>query len=304
MLEVDTPSSDGATAASGQGADAVVASGPPVLRGRMWLSLGLLVGAFAPILANVVRVWWDNPEYSHGFLMPLVALWLAGQHKEEIRALTGSASLFAIPVLILALLARLVGELDYMNSIAPFAFVGGLGGILLAFVGWRGLKVFLPVLVVLLLACPLPGAVQQSLTLPLKTISSEFAVGLLDISGIPSFLEGAMIHLEGADSLWVADACSGIRSFISLLSIAIIACLVWNRHWVLKLLVILAAIPIAVFVNGFRIWLTGWLSVKVSPEAAAGAFHFFEGFALFALAGLLLLGFAALLGALFPRSDS
>ena len=207
----------------------------------------------------------------------------------------------AIPLLVVCILVRLMGELDFLVSLSPYAFVGALAGVLLGFFGWRGLDAFLPGLVALALACPLPGPVHRALTTPLKEASAQLAVGLLHVSGIPTVLDGSMIHLEGADSLWMADACSGVRSFISLLVVAIIACLIWRRHWTLKVLVVLAAVPIAILVNGLRIWLTGWLSVHAGPEAAAGAFHFFEGFALFAVAGLLLLGFAGFLGLLFPR---
>ncbi len=274
----------------------------PVQWWGLWIGLALVVVAFGDTLVYALQVWMNDPEYSHGFLMPVVALWVLWERRERLNALCGGTSLLAVPAVVFCVLVKLTNELDFVISLGPFAFVGALGAVILAFLGWRGLGIFMPVLIILLLACPLPGPVQQKLTLPLKEISSQLAVGLLQISGIPTVLDGTMIHLEGTDSLWVADACSGIRSFISLLSIAVVACLVWNRHWSMKLAVVLAAIPIAVLVNGLRIWFTGWLSVNYGPEAAEGAFHFFEGFALFAVAGVLLLAFAALLGKLFPRA--
>jgi len=147
----------------------------------------------------------------------------------------------------------------------------------------------------LLLMCPLPGRVERALTLPLKQYAAALATGLLDIVGVEATLDGNMIHLAGIDSLWVADACSGIRSLISLMSIAILACLYWRRGIVTKLALLAACVPISVFVNGLRIWLTGVLSVKVGPEAAQGFFHFFEGFVLFGLAALLLAAWAGFL---------
>jgi exosortase len=140
------------------------------------------------------------------------------------------------------------------------------------------------------------------LTVPLKSTASEIAVGLLNVTGVPTYLDGSVIQLPGAESLLVADACSGIRSLISLISLAVLASLLWKRHWVLKIATVVAAVPIAIVVNGLRIWLTGYLTVKVGPEAAEGAFHLLEGFVLFAVAGLLLWGFVTLLGALVPRS--
>jgi exosortase len=275
----------------------------PVDVRRLGLALGLFAAAFGPALVRVVGTWWDDPEYSHGFLMPPMAAWLLWQERARIRALRGGTSLFAVPLLGVCLLGPITAELHFVVSLAPFAFVGGLFAVLLAFFGWRGAWVFVPALVPLLLGCPLPGLVQDALTLPLKQVSAQFAVGLLQVSSVDAFLDGNVIHLPGTDSLWVADACSGIRSLISLLSLAVLACLVWRRHWALKVLVVLAAVPIAIAVNGLRIWLTGWLSVNVSPEAAAGVFHTLEGFVLFAVAGLLLWGFVGLLGVLVPRSD-
>ena len=265
-------------------------------------ALGLLVLAFLPTLLRTVRVWANDAEYSHGFLMPVVTAWMLWEGRARLRAQPGGSSLVAPPLLVVCLLGGITAELNFMVSLAPYAFVGGLFAVVLAFLGWRGAWTTVPALVPLLLACPLPGATAQALTVPLKQVSAQLAVGLLNVTGIPAHLDGATLRLPGTDSLWVADACSGIRSLLSLVSLAVIACLVWRRAWALKVAVVVAAVPIAILVNGLRIWLTGWLSVHVSPETAEGVFHVFEGFALFAVAGLLLWGFAGLLGVLFPRT--
>lgn len=268
------------------------------------LAVALVFAAFAPALVRMGRTWWFDPEYSHGLLMPFVAAWLLWDRREGARALRGGTSLLALPLLVVCLAAGITAELDFLISLAPYAFVGALGAVVLAFYGWRGLAWSFPVLVVLLLGCPLPGPVLERLTLPLKTVASQLAVGLLNVTGIQTFLDGNVITLPGTESLLVADACSGIRSLISLVSLAVLACLVWKRHWVVKLLVVAAAVPIAIVVNGLRIWLTGYLTVRVSPEAAAGAFHLLEGFVLFAVAGLLLWGFTALVGLVLPKDAS
>ena len=266
-------------------------------------ALALLVVAFGPVLLETGTRWATDPEYSHGFLLAAVAAWFLWRARGDLRRLGGGASVLAVPLLVLSLVALLLGQLDFMTSLGSYAFVLALAAVVLAYLGWRGLSLVGPALVTLVLACPLPGLVVERLTLPLKHVSAQLAVGLLDVSGIGAYLDGNVIHMPGAERLWVADACSGIRSLISLVSIAVVACLVWKRHWSLKLIVIAAAVPIAVFVNGARIWFTGWLSVHVSPEAASGTFHLLEGFALFAVAGLCLFGFAALLGFLVPGPD-
>jgi exosortase len=268
---------------------------------QLRVALALVVLAFAPTILRTAGIWWENPEYSHGLLMPLVAAWMAWSRRDRLRAMHSGTSLWAVPALLLGLAIRITAELQVAASLAPFAFVGSLGAVVLAFAGWRGLRVCFPVLVPLLLACPLPVQAEEALTLPLKGLSAEIAAGLLHLFGIPTFLDGNTLHLEGASSLWVADACSGMRSLLSLLSLAILSFLVWERHWSLKALVGVAAVAIAIVVNGLRIWTIAMLSVKVSPAAAEGAFHLLEGFVLFAVAGLLLLGFVWILGVLFPR---
>lgn len=263
-------------------------------------SFALLLVAFGPALGDLVDTWSFRDEYSHGFLMPLVAAWVIWEQRERWRTLRPRASILGVLVLVPCLASLLVSEMKVLIWLAPFAFVGSLLAIVLAHYGWASLRAALPPSIVLLLMCPLPGRVQDEITVPLKHVAAVLATGLLDLSGIPAALDGNLIRLPGIDHLWVAEACSGIRSFISLTSIAILFCLFWNRGWPLKLAVLLAAAPIAILVNGLRIWLTGYLSVKVSPEAAQGFFHDFEGLLLFAVAGILLVGWVLALNFLFP----
>jgi exosortase len=182
----------------------------------------------------------------------------------------------------------------------PYAFVGSLVAVVWGFYGWRAIRLSVPALVTLLLMCPLPGRVQEGLTVPLKHSAALLATGLLDLSGVAATLEGNLIHLPAIEDLWVADACSGIRSLIALVSLAVLACFLWRRHWLVHAAVLVSAVGIAILVNGLRIWITGMLSVHVSPDVAQGFFHFFEGFALFGVAALLLTLWAVLLGRLFP----
>jgi len=272
-------------------------------RHRLLLAImaGLLAAAFAPTVVELVHEWIIRPEYSHGFLMPPVAAWVLWERRKELAALRPAPSLMGVLLLVPSLAALLLGELKLFWFLKPYALVATLGSLLWAYYGWRGFRTCLPALVVLLLMCPLPGRVQRDLTLPLKRTAALFATGMLDLCGVHATLEGNLIHLPGIDTLWVADACSGIRSLISLFSLAILACMFWKRSWALRALVVLASIPIAVVVNGGRIWLTGWISARWGPEAAQGFFHFFEGVVLFLVGGAMLVGWAFLLGWIFPR---
>lgn len=261
----------------------------------------LLFACFAPTFRELVAEWILRPEFSHGFLMVAVAGWMVWERRAEFARLERCASIPGALVVAVCLGFLLLGEMKLSWFLKPYAFVGCAGGLVWAFHGWKGVRAFFPVLVVLFLMCPLPGRVERDLTLPLKRSAAILATGLLDVSGIHATLEGNIIHLPGIDQLWVADACSGIRSLISLSSLAILAALFWKRHWLLRLVVVLSCVPIAILVNSLRIWLTGFLSVKVSPDAAQGFFHFFEGLVLFGAAALLLWGWTALLARVFER---
>jgi len=260
-----------------------------------WLALALLACAVAPTIPELVAEWILRPEYSHGFLMPLVCAWVVWERRDRLAALPRRDTIAGWIVVAFSMLLLLLGEMKLSFFLKPVAMVTALGGLVLAFRGWQGLKAFVPALIPLCLMCPLPGRVERSLTLPLKNIAALFATGMLDICGVPATLEGNSIHVAGIDSLFVAEACSGIRSLISLGSIAVLAAVFWPRPLWERLAVVAAAPPIAIAINSLRIWLTGMISVHMSPQLAQGVFHFLEGFVLFAVAAVILLAFAMLL---------
>jgi EpsI family protein len=267
----------------------------------------LLVAAFAPTLVEMGTQWFKHAEYGHGVLMPPVALWMVWERRGRLRELrrSGRGSPWAEIACALALLPigtlLLLGEMRLSWFLKPFAFVAALAACIVILYSWDGLKALLAPLFVLSLMCPIPWRVLVGITLPLKRHATVLATGLADLSGLDASLQGNLIHVPGISSLQIVDQCSGVRSFVSLVSIALLGCLFWRRHWLLKAAVVLSCAPIAVAVNAVRIWLTALLSVHVSPEAAQGFFHFFEGFVLFGVGALALLGWACALGAIFPR---
>jgi len=276
-----------------------------------WVALllgSLLLAAFGPTLIEMGRVWLERPEYGHGLLMPPVAAWMIWERRHKLAALRGGtgsggnwfallAGLALLPVCALLVL----GEMKLSWFLKPFAFVGALAACIGVRYGWRGVRALLTPLIVLLLMCPLPYRVMLWATIPLKRYATVLATGLMDLSGLHVGLHGNMINIPGIDSLWIADACSGLRSAVSLVSVAIIGCLFWRRHWSIKLVVVASCVPIAIMINSLRIWLTAMLSVHVSPAAAQGFFHEFEGFVLFGFAALCAFGWAWLLHFLLPR---
>lgn len=265
----------------------------------------LLLAAFLPTLVELGREWVDVPEYGHGLLMPPVAAWMIWSRRRELAALRRGADTRWLPLLgALALVPLtgilLLGEMNLSWFLKPLAFVGALTACIALLYSWRGLRALAAPLLVLFLMCPVPWRLVIDVTLPLKRHASVLATGLMDFSGLEAGLEGNLIHVPGITSLWIADQCSGVRSLLSLVSIAVVGCLFWRRHWGVKLAVVASCIPITVLVNALRIWLTALLAVHVSAEAAQGFFHIGEGFLLFLAAAAILWVWARLLSAVLP----
>jgi len=285
---------------------------PGTLRERFAAALvaALLLLAFAPTLLELGAEWFKHAEYGHGLLMPPVAAWMIWERRSRLKALrrTGRGSpwleiasaLALVPLAVLLLL----GEMRLSWFLKPLAFVGALAACIAILYSWEGLKALLAPLFVLCLMCPIPWRVLVGITLPLKRHATVLATGLADLSGLDASLQGNLIHVPGISSLQIVDQCSGVRSLVSLVSVALLGCLFWRRHWLLKVVVVVSCVPIAIIFNALRIWLTALLSVHVSPEAAQGFFHLFEGFLLFGVAALGLLGWAFTLGRIFPRRAS
>lgn len=271
----------------------------------------LILLAFGPTLPELVREWWIRPEASHGFLMPPVAAWMVWTRRRDLAALSRRvttldllATVAALALLVPTLTYLIRGEKGQSWFFKPYALVATLGLSVQILFGLQAVRILLAPLVALFLMCPLPGRVEMLLTVPLKNYAAVLATGLLDLTGMHVTLEGNLIRIPGIESLFIADACSGIRSLISLFSVAVLASLFWRRPWSLKVVAIASAVPVSVLVNGLRIWLTGFLSVHLSPKVAQGFFHVCEGFLLFLVAAVALWAWAMLLSLFWPGGSA
>ncbi len=248
--------------------------------------LGLM---YYPVVVHLVTDWWTDANYSHGFLMPLVAGYFLWQRREEVeqaleRARPSSWGLLIVLLgIFLLILGQVAGEL-YTQRISLLVVLWGTS---LFLFGWSLSRILLFPFLLLLLAIPIPYVIYNSLTFPLKLLASKIAAWSLSIIGVPTLREGNIIYIPNM-TLEVADACSGIRSIISLLAMtAILAYFV--SGWLWRVLLVASAIPIAILTNALRIVGTGILSYHFGPEAARGFFHYFSGWLVFLLS-LVILG--------------
>jgi exosortase D (VPLPA-CTERM-specific) len=250
-----------------------------------WLGFETLVAA------------WGTAEYSHGPLIPLISLYLflrELRHAPDRPAGEAMDWRPGLALLLFALLFGIFGNLVQIPDLVAYAFILWVGGVMLVGFGWtRGKTHWRPVLH-LIFMLPLPQFVYWQLTIFLQLVSSELGVWFVRLVGIPVFLEGNVIDL-GIYKLQVAEACSGLRYLFPILSFSYLFAILYRGPMWHKVVLLLMAAPLTVFMNSFRIGMISVLVHHYGIEQAEGFLHFFEGWVIFgACVGILFLTAIAL----------
>ena len=266
---------------------------------RLWwwgtAALALLIGfLYKDIFVVLVRQWWDDPNFSHGFFVPLLSAYLVWQKKDEVASLPLKPSWWGLAVMVGAAGILVLGILGAELFLSRSSFILLLGGLVIFFWGWARFRALIFPWVFLFFMVPLPTLVMNEITLPLQFFASNLAAGLLGLLGAPVLRDGNVIQLPTM-SLEVVEACSGIRSLVSLITLAVIYAYLLEKDKVIQVLLVLCAVPIAIAANGLRIMGTGLAGTYWSPDKAEGFFHEFSGWVIFILSLALLLGVHRLL---------
>lgn len=264
-------------------------------KGPLLLLLPLLAAVYWTIVPGMVGDWNNDPNYSHGFLVPLISAYFVYQKWPTLKTLPVVPSNLGLPVMVGSLLLLVFGfaGTEYYTMRSSLVFL--LAGIVLYWFGWQVFKALALPLGFLLFMVPLPYIVYDALAFPLKLFVTQASVAALKALGVAVVREGNIIMFPQT-VLEVADACSGLRSLMSLLALAVAYAFVAQKSWVKRLLLVLSAVPIAIMTNMFRVIVTGFLAQHYGAAVAEGFFHEFAGFVVFALAMVLLLLFGAVLG--------
>lgn len=257
----------------------------PVLRTAVLLLLTAWL--YGHILARLAVQWWSDPNFSHGFLVPAFALFVVWQGRERLRALPVRPSNWGLVIILLSLCTLVVGVFGAELFLSRISLLILLAGIIAFMWGWLTLRALLFPLLFLVLMVPIPSILFSQITLPLQLLASKLSADLLPLLGVPVLREGNIINLP-AMPLEVADACSGIRSLLSLTTLAIMYGYLMESRVSIRVLLALASIPIAVAANALRIVGTGLLVQYWDPEKAQGFFHEFSGWLMFVFSLLLL----------------
>ena len=267
-------------------------------RRRAWLGAGIVVLAavaiYAPILYYMGLHWAGDSNYSHGFLIAPLAAYFAWERRDALRRVPVSASWLGVPLLVLGVVSLAVGRLGVELMTMRLGFVLTLNGLVLLTLGREVYRVLMFPLLFLFLMIPLPQSLVNVIAFPLQLVAADFAVRLLHELAIPALREGNVIHLADTQ-LFVAEACSGLRSLLALLTLGVVFAYFFRKSWWERALLVAATIPIAILVNALRVALTGILTYFYGSDMAEGVVHETEGLFTFGVAFLLLLGLALVL---------
>lgn len=248
---------------------------------------GLLLWLYLPTLTHLVAQWWNDPNFSHGFFVPLFSAFVIWQDRPKLTSLRLRPSWWGSLLLGFGLSVLIVGQMGAELFLSRLSFLIVLGSLIVLFLGWNFFRALLFPWAFLLLMIPIPAIVFNQITFPLQLLASKIASTTLPWMGVPVLREGNVIVLP-AMALEVAEACSGIRSLMSLATLAVIYGYLMERRVAVRILLALASIPIAVAANSLRIVGTGLLVQYWDPEKAEGFFHEFSGWLIFVVSLLLL----------------
>jgi exosortase len=249
--------------------------------------LGVTCWAYGATFVELARRWSGDPQYSHGYLVPLFAAWLLWERRGLLSGRKNEPAWWGFPLLLAGAVLRLVGGGFYLTWVSEVSLLLVLAGIVTIVGGKSALRWAWPGIAFLAFMIPLPGRLNTTLGGPLQRVGTTASTYLLQLLGFPAVAEGNVILLNEVE-LGIVEACSGLRMLVIFFALATAFALLLRRPLVIRLLLVLSAAPIAVIANVVRITATGVLHETVGSEVANLVFHDLAGWLmmLFAL-GLL-----------------
>jgi exosortase len=249
----------------------------------------LLFLCYAPILKSLVLEWLDNADMGHGFFVPLIAGYVVWQQREELAATEVRPNWWGMVLVIAGGLQMIVATLGVELFLSRTAFIVTLIGMVWTLGGNQILKKVAFPLFLLFFMVPIPAIIYNRITFPLQMIASKLAEIVLSAVGIPVLREGNILELP-TRSLSVVEACSGIRSLLSLTFLSLVYGYFFDKRNWMRITLFAATVPIAILANGGRVALTGILS-QIKPDLAEGFFHESTGWVIFMIALFILVLF-------------
>jgi exosortase len=266
----------------------------PAARARKipWAAIGwftaLLIVVYFPTWKHLVIQWATDEDVGHGFLVVPVAAWVAWQRRQELLTLDWTPAWWGLGVMALGVLQSIVGMLGAEQFLQRSSILITLLGMLLVLGGTAAVRLLLFPLLLLPFMIPIPAVIYNQITFPLQLFASAVAETVLGWLNIPVLRDGNVLHLA-SQTLSVAEACSGIRSLLSLTFLALVYAYFFDKKVWMRWALLIGVVPIAILANAARVTLTGVLSDEVSPELAQGVYHELEGWIVFMVAFAMLI---------------
>jgi exosortase len=240
----------------------------------------LLVVLYHRVAVKLVYDWYTIPDYSHGFLVPFFAAFLVWDKRKVLKTTPIKQTWSGIVLIVFSIMVLILGVYGVELFTARMSFIFLLTGLIATFFGWGMVRALRFPLLVLVLAIPFPAILFNRITFPLQLLASRIASDILPLLGVPTLHEGNVIELP-IMKLEVAEACSGIRSLMSLFTLAVFYGYFLEKTTKRRVILALASIPIAVTANVARIVGTGLCVQYWDPDKALGFFHEFSGWVMF-----------------------
>jgi exosortase len=244
--------------------------------------------AYWSTLLLLAERWSKDPQYSHGWLVPLFSAYLIYSRRNAFLSVPNHQYWWGIAFGVFGTAARALAYwlyLPWLESISLLFFLAGLASVL---GGWRMLRAAIPSILFLLFMLPLPYRLQQTLGGSLQSVATQASTYLLQTIGVPAISEGNIILLT-TERIGVVEACNGLSMLMTFLALAVGLALVIDRHWLYTLTLVIAAVPIAIGANIIRIAVTGLLFESSHNTEAHAFYHDFSGWAMMPLGALMLL---------------
>jgi exosortase len=259
-----------------------------------WFS-ALLILCFLPVLYQMGKEWIELEEMGHAFFVPPLAAWVIWNDRSRLMKIPNKTNKWGLALVIWGGCQLIAGTLGAEYFIARTAFLISMAGVILYLAGWAFLRALAFPLILLLFMIRIPAILYNEITFPLQLFASSVAESTLWAVGIPALREGNVLELP-SQRLQVVEACSGIRSLLSLSFLSLVYAYFFDEKKWMRVVLLIATVPIAVAANAFRVTLTGILS-EYKRELAEGFFHTAEGWIVF----LIALGILALVHQVIDR---
>lgn len=262
-----------------------------------WITIAcvaaLLVACYAPVLYGLGSIWYNDADMGHGFFVPIIAGYIAWQKRSKIEGLAPRPSWWGLPVLLWGGLQLYLGTLGAELYTTRTSVVFSIAGAVLLLGGTKYLRIFWFPIFLLFFMVPIPAVVYNEITFPLQLLASRVAENAISFLGIPIIREGNVLELA-SQKLDVVEACSGIRSLLTLTFLSLVYGYFCEKRTWLRAVLFFSTIPIAIAANAARVTITGVLA-NFRPELAEGLFHEAQGWVIFMVAFAILAGLHQLL---------